>query len=235
MPEIRSVIHGITPERAEKMKHGGRYEVVFDHLSGGADGLEAHFRLVEEDAAQRITVGGLGGTEPVMELAVPADELERRALYPDEIRREDVIVSYRRAYGSGPEYHTRSGRRLTEAEVDRLTEQERREFPVYAYGTGIHERLDQYQQPVVTTEYPAAELFMARASDLLAAMIGLMKISPLVLGIPSGNDPLNARIYRHLTGQEVGTMGKHGDGKGADTKAGGSKGGGAHEKGGKGK
>jgi hypothetical protein len=31
------------------------------------------------------------------------------------------------------------------------------------------------------------------------------------------------------------TMGKHGEGKGADTKAGGSKGGGAHEKPGTGK
>lgn len=189
MPEIRSVIHGITPERAEKMKHGGRYEVVFDHLTGGADGLEAHFRLVGENATQQITVGGLAGSDPVMDIQV-----------------QDVVTTFR--YGK-PEHRTRTGRLLNEDELARLAGQ--------GYGPGIHERLERYSAAerarfpmrtldtdsgIVTTEYPAAELFMARASDLLAAMISMAKISPLVLGIPSGDEALSVRLYKHLTGTE---------------------------------
>lgn len=231
MPEIRAVISGLDAERAYEMRAGGRYEVVFDHLSGGADGITASFRLVEPNPTQQI--------DQLRADVTRAAELERenRALYPDEVAAnlsEGLTITYRRG-GGGPEYRDKNGRLLTEAEIELIKADERRRYPMRtATFGGLEGKGPLVEMPVVSTQYPAAELFMSRASNLLAALIQLCSISPLVLGIPGGGEPLSVRIYNHLTGGES-YMGKHGDGKPADSKPGGSKSGGSHEKGGSGK
>lgn len=228
MPEIRAVITGLDAERAYEMRAGGRYEVVFDHLSGSADGLEAHFRLVEPNPTQQIDQRGFPQPDgAIMELP-PLTRRDAANLS------EGLTITYKRG-GVGPEYRDRNGRLLTEAEIELIKEAERERYPVRTIHVGGSEgREPVMEMGINRTEYPAAELFMARASDLLASLIQLSSISPLVLGIPSGDEPLSARIYNHLTGGES-YMGKHGDGKPADSKPGGSKSGGAHEKGGSGK
>jgi hypothetical protein len=212
--KITGSIDNLTEHDIDRLRAAGpgsRFEVVLDYTDGDHHELEAHFRLVEEHPTQQAAITSA-----------------------------DVVTSFEHGV---PVYRLKDGgRQLTDAEIEDLAARERAEFPVRTIHVGgLNASGPVMEMPVVTTEYPAAELFMARASDLLAAMIGLMKISPLVLGIPSGDEPLHARIYKHLTGtypagdREETHMGKHGDGKPADSKPGGGKSGGAHEKGGGGK
>jgi hypothetical protein len=251
-------------DRLRKAGGGARYEVVLDYCDGDHHELEAHFRLVEEHPTQQIQepvirvegspqlppgnytgrvtrlhmLPGMNRPEVTLALRddVPGDSWDTQ----DEIRSEDVVTSYEHGH---PVFRLKGyGRQLTDEELIRLAVRERQEFGARTITVGgLEDHGPRFELPL-SREDSAAELFMARAADLLAAMIGLMKISPLVLGIPSGDAPLSARIYEHLTGNDLAGehfrevhMGKHGDGKGADTKNPPSKGGGSHEKGGKGK
>lgn len=86
--QVRGVIAPVSAAEANRLVAGERYEVVFDHLSGGPDGVTANFRLVEPTATRyvgkheamrreseqfpvhEIHVGGLEGGGPVLHRAV---------------------------------------------------------------------------------------------------------------------------------------------------------------------
>jgi hypothetical protein len=78
-PKITATIDGLTEADFDRIRQDGpytRYEVQFDHADGDHHELELHFRLVsfwpaEPVTSDRITVGGLGGSGPRMELPIP--------------------------------------------------------------------------------------------------------------------------------------------------------------------